>query len=385
MDNQLRLPFYAKASLLLIGCYVLTSMLSITQDIILPIIFAAIIASAISPAVNFLVRKKINRALSIALVLAFVLLLVSALIAFISSQASLLSEAWPQLNEKFQELLDQTIAWVSKYFNISIKKINAWIARATNDLLNNSGAAIGVTLTTMGEMLSILFLTPVYVFMILFYQPHLVQFIHKLSGSDNNEKVTEILNETKLIIQSYLFGLFAEFAIVACMNAAGLLLLGIDYAILLGIIGALLNVIPYLGGLITMVLFTVVALVTQSPVAALYVLALYTVIQFVDNNYIVPKIVGSKVRLNALVCLVVVIAGAALWGIPGMFLSIPITAIIKLLFDRIESLKPWGFLMGDMKSPLELKLDFSNFPKNLLFLKPPYQKPPPPDSDPDNS
>lgn len=375
MEQLLRLPFYARVSLLLIGCYVLISMLSIAQDILIPIIFATIIASAISPAVRFLTQKKINRALAIALVLTFVLLLVSGLIAFLSAQASLLSEAWPQLTVKFEELLDQTIAWVSKYFNIRKAKINAWIVHATDDMINNSSAAIGLTLTTMGEMLAIVFLTPVYVFMILYYQPHLVQFIHKLSGSDNNDKVTEILNETKVIIQSYLYGLFAETAIVAVMNAAGLLILGIDYAILLGIIGALLNIIPYIGGLIAMTLFMIVALVTKSPEAALYVFLLYTVIQFVDNNYIVPKIVGAKVRLNALVCLIAVIAGAALWGIPGMFLSIPLMAIVKLLFDRIESLKPWGFLMGDMKSPLELKLDFSNFPKNLMQHKPPYRPP----------
>lgn len=375
MQHLVRLPVYAKTSLLLIGCYVLISMLSIAQDIIIPLIFASIAASILSPGVNFLTRHKLNRALSVAFTLAVLLLLVGALIAFLSAQTTLISEAWPQLTVKFQEILDQTIAWVSKYFNTSKGKINAWITNATNDVINNSGAAIGLTLTTMGEMLALVFLTPVYIFMILYYQPHLVQFIHKLSGSDNTEKVTEILNETQVIIQSYLYGLLAETAILTVMNAAGLLILGIDYAILLGIIGALLNIIPYIGGLIAMTLFMVVALVTKSPASALYVFMLYTVIQFVDNNYIVPKIVGAKVRLNALVSLVAVIAGAALWGIPGMFLAIPLIAILKLLFDRIEPLKPWGFLMGDMKSPLELKLDFSNFPQNLLQRKPPFRPP----------
>jgi len=375
MQHPVRLPFYVKASLLLIGCYVLISMLSIAQDLLIPLIFAAIIASILSPAVHFLTRKKLNRPLAIALTMAVVLLLVVGLIAFLSAQASLLSEAWPQLTVKFQEFLDQAIAWVSKYFNTSKGKINAWITKATNDVINNSGAAIGLTLTTMGEMLAIVFLTPVYIFMILYYQPHLVQFIHKLFGSDHNDKVTEILNETKVIIQSYLYGLFAETAIVAVMNAVGLLILGIDYAILLGIIGALLNIIPYIGGLIAMALFMIVALITKSPAAALHVFLLYTFIQFVDNNLIVPKIVGARVRLNALVSLVGVIAGAALWGIPGMFLAIPLIAIVKLLFDRIETMKPWGFLMGDMKSPLELKLDFSNFPQNLLQQKPPFRAP----------
>ncbi len=369
MNTRLKLPFLASASFFLVGVYVLISILSVTQDIVLPIIFASIIASSLSPAVNFLVDRKMNRALAIGLVLTVAFLVLIGFVLLLSSQAAMLKESWPQLVEKFDALLTQIIDWGAEYFNISTKKINDWIANAKNDLFSNSGAAIGVTLTTMGGMLAIIFLTPVYIFMILFYQPHLVQFIHKLFGADNNQKINEILLETKVIIQSYLVGLFAEFAIIAVLNSAGLLVLGIQYAILLGIIGALLNIIPYLGGLIAVVLFMIIALITKSPVYVLYVAALYTIIQFIDNNYIVPKVVGSKVKLNALVSLIAVIAGAALWGIPGMFLSIPLIAILKLLFDRIDSLKHWGFLMGDTMPPLlKLKLDLSGISKKLPYL-----------------
>jgi predicted PurR-regulated permease PerM len=327
-------------------------MLSIAQDIILPVIYATIIAILISPLVNFLVKKKINRTISIAGVLLITLMILTILIILLSSQASLLSEALPQLTDKFQEFFNQTVTWISGYFNISEQKINAWVDNAKTELINNSSANIGITLTTIGGFLVVALLTPVYIFMILFYQPHLVKFIHKIFGAGNDNKVSEILIETKTIIQSYLAGLFAEFVIVAIMNSAGLLILGIDYAILLGIVGALLNIIPYIGGLIGVVLFMAIALVTKSPVHVLYVTALYSLIQFIDNNYIVPKIIGSKVKLNAFISLIAVIAGAALWGIPGMFLSIPLIAIIKLILDRIEPLKPWGFLLGDIMLPL---------------------------------
>ena len=73
----------------------------------------------------------------------------------------------------------------------------------------------------------------------------------------------------------------------------------------------------------------------------------YYIIQLIDNNYLVPYIVSSKVKINALFSIIVVIAGNALWGIPGMFLSIPLLAIVKLIFDHIEPLEPWGFLLGD--------------------------------------
>ncbi len=370
MNMPNTLPFYAKASLLLVGLFVLVSILSITQGIILPFLYAVILAILISPIVNFLGRKGINRALAIAGVLIIALLVIVSILGLLSSQTSRFSNALPNLIDKFQMLLEQTAAWASGYFNISPQRINTWIAEAKADLMGNSNAAIGNTLSSMGGVLTTVFLTPVYIFMLLFYQPHLVAFIHKVFGTGNDQEVSEVLTETKSIIQSYLVGLFVEFGIIAVLNTIGLLILGIDYAILLGITGAFLNIIPYLGGVITMVLFMVIAMATKTPVYMLYVVGLYALIQLIDNNYIVPKIVGSKVRLNALVSLLTVIAGAALWGIPGMFLAIPITAILKLIFDRIESLKTLGFLLGDTMPPLvKLKLNMKDLSKKITLKK----------------
>ena len=357
----MKFPFYAKASLLVLGLYAFISMLFIAQDIILPLIYATILAISINPAVNFLVNNKMNRAMSITVVLTIVFLLVSTLIVLLSSQADLLSQAYPQLVVKFQTIFNDSIAWVAGYFHISAKKINDWIANGSEELLNNSGSAIGSTLTTMGGFLSVAFLTPVYIFMLLLYKTHLVTFIHRLFGDNNGNKVTDILIKTKTIVQSYLVGLFLEFAIVATLNSICLLILGIKYAILFGILGALLNVIPYIGGIIAVGLYMLVALVTKSPIYAFYVLVLYTIIQFIDNHYIIPKIIGSKVKLNALICLIAVFCGAALWGVPGMFLSIPLTAIIKLIFDNIDSLKSWGFLLGDTTPPfIQLNLNIKD-------------------------
>ncbi len=370
----MKLPSYAKASLLLIGLYVLISMLYIAQDIILPLIYATILAISISPAVNFLVRRKLNLAMSITVVLTIGFLLTSALIALLSSQATLLGEAYPQLVEKFQAMFHESIAWAAGYFNVSAKKINEWIANGSNELMNNKSTAIGMTLTTMGGFLTVVFLTPVYIFMLLYYKSHLVAFTQRLFADTNDNKVSDILVKIKTIVQSYLVGLFFEFAIVATLNSVCLLILGIKYAILFGILGALLNVIPYIGGIIAVGIFMIIALVTKSPIYALYVLALYTVIQFIDNNYIVPKIIGSKVQLNALICLIAVICGGALWGVPGMFLSIPLTAIIKLLFDNIDSLKPWGFLLGDTTPPLmKFNLNFKEFSEKLPRIMPPFK------------
>jgi predicted PurR-regulated permease PerM len=175
----------------------------------------------------------------------------------------------------------------------------------------------------------------------------LLQFIAKLFSSDKHTVVAEVLKETKGLIQNYLVGLMIEMSIVAAMNSAALMLIGIKYGILLGVIGAILNVIPYIGGIVAIALPMIMGLMMDDPISALYVFIAYILIQFVDNNFLVPKIVASKVKVNALISIVVVLIGGALWGVAGMFLSIPLIAILKVIFDRIEDLEPYGFLIGD--------------------------------------
>src|SRR6185295_14030747 len=166
----------------------------------------------------------------------------------------------------------------------------------------------------------ILVLMPVYLSMILFYKPLLLEFIGKLFRTTHHVTVYEVLANSKRIIQTYLIGLLVEAAIIAVLNSAGLLLLGIDYAIILGITGALLNVIPYIGGIIAIALPMIIAFVTkESSTYAILVLVVYLLIQFIDNHFIIPRIVASRVKLNALISVIVVFIGAALWGIPGMF------------------------------------------------------------------
>src|SRR5690606_7770970 len=170
---------------------------------------------------------------------------------------------------------------------------------------------------------------------------------------DQQAKVSQMVTRTKSLIQQYLIGLIIEAGIMAALNTAALLILGIEYALLLGIIGALLNIIPYIGGIVAVAMPMIVALITKdSGWYPLYVLILYYAIQLVDNNYIVPKVVASKVKLNALFSLLAVFVGGAIWGIPGMFISIPLLAVVKLVCDNVEPLKPWGFLLGDTMPPI---------------------------------
>ena len=353
----MKLPFYAKATIFIVGFFALFTLLDIAQNIIVPLIFAMIIAIVLQPVVDFFVRIKINRVVAIALALFLTVLIIAAFVALVIWQGSRFAESWPILADKFNELLNQTITAASGYFDINPQKIHAWITKAQGEIVNVSTAAIGQTLLILSSSLVVLFLLPVYVFLILFYQPILLEFIHRCFDIKDQGQVGKIVAQIKTVIQSYIIGLVIEAVIVATLDAVVLLILGIDYALLIGILGGLLNIIPYVGGLVAVALPIMVALVTKSSHwYVLYVLIGYYFIQLVDNNYIVPKIVASKVKINALFAIIVVIAGNALWGIPGMFLSLPLLAIVKVICDHIEPAKPWGFLLGDtMPSILTIK------------------------------
>ena len=344
----MRLPFYVRASILLIGIYILLEMLYIGQEIIVPIIYSTLFAILLSPIVGFFTKRKINRGLSIFITLVLAFSLVSALFIFLSSQGTRFSSALPVLVDKFYSLINEEVTGISTRFNISTESINEYLSKTKAEVLSHLSQMIGDTLTTLGSTLVMMLLIPLYIFMVLLYRPLILEFIYKLSGKENNLKVNEMLTSTKTLIQSYLAGLLIEAAIVAILYSSGLYIIGIEYAILLGIIGALLNVIPYLGGLIALALYIIVAFTTKDSSTYIFgVIILFVAVHVIDNSYIIPKVVASKVKINALVAITAVLAGGAFWGVPGMFISIPLTGVIKLIFDRIEGLKPWGYLLGD--------------------------------------
>jgi predicted PurR-regulated permease PerM len=351
-------PFYIKATIVLIGFYVLISMLSIAKDIIIPLIFSGMIAILLNPLVNFFTRIKVNRVLAIILTLLLSFILVTAIAFVIFKQLEDFSKSWPIFVEKFTVMLNESSNWFSKYFDLSPWKVKQWIIKVKSDALSFSNEEVGQTLFAVGNSILILLLVPVYVFILLFYKKLLIEFIHRVFASHNQRGISVVIIKTKTVIHKYLTGLIIEAVIVAILNISVLLLLGIEYPVLLGILGALLNVIPYIGGLVAVALPMMVALTTKTTsLYALYVLILYYIIQLIDNNLIVPLIVSSKVKINALFAVIVVIAGNSLWGLSGMFLAIPLLAVIKVIFDHIEPLKPWGFLLGDTlpTQPLQLK------------------------------
>jgi predicted PurR-regulated permease PerM len=345
--TPVRLPVYLKIAQILLGITVFFYILYIGQDIIIPLVFAIMIAILLNPVIRFLCRIRIPRVPAILLSLIVTMAVIAAILYFFISQISLFSESFPLFKKRFLSLFNDAEHWVARTFNVSKWKVDAWVTKTQKDEMGNGTVVITSTVSTLGGMIMTFLIMPVYVFFIIYYKPLLMEFIARLFPKNLHMMVVEVLTETKALIQSYLFGLIVEAALVAVLNSLALFILGVPYAILLGVIGALLNVIPYIGGVVAVALPMLLALATKQPVDALYVLIAYLIVQFIDNNFFVPKIVASKVKINALVSIIVVLVGNEIWGVPGMFLSIPITAILKVIFDRVGPLQPLGFLLGD--------------------------------------
>lgn len=338
-------PFYIKAPVILIGLFLFFYVLQILADVLIPLSFAGLIATLLNPLFSRLSRR-MPRVVAILVALLIATAVVAGLFYFLSSQIATFSKSLPAIKEKTAGLLSQSQAWLQNRFGVSAEK---QVAGLKAQITGGGGMSILTnTLGTVLGLVSVLVLLPIYIFLLLFYKPLILDFLFQVFSEKYSLRVAEILGQTKSAIQSFMIGLLIETTIVCTLNSIALLVIGVPNAIVIGVIGGLLNVLPYIGGIIAILLPVLMSLITTgslSPIIA--IVGSYAVIQFVDNNFLVPRIVSSKVQINALMSIVIVLLGNLLWGIPGMFLSIPFLAVLKIIFDRVEGMKPWGRLLGD--------------------------------------
>lgn len=359
-------PFYLKSTVILFGLILLVYVFAQLQDVLVPLAFAAFLAVLLNPLANKFEQLGAKRIIAIILAILVMALGVAGIFYFLSSQIAGFGESLPMLKQKFGVITADLKVFIQQTFNVPIAKQNQMVS----DALNNSQTLVGGALGGLLGILSVVFLLPVYIFLLLYYKTLILNFCYEVFAEENSKKVGEVLKETKGAIQSYIVGLLIELIIVAAMNSAALLLLGVKYGLLIGVIGAILNLIPYLGGIVAIALPVLMATVTKDGYSTqLGVIGAYIIIQFIDNNILVPRIVSSKVQINALMSILVVLLGNMLWGVSGMFLSIPFLAVLKIIFDRITPLKPWGKLLGDTIPTKHMGQVWSKHKKEAVGVK----------------
>ncbi|HTB51824.1 MAG TPA: AI-2E family transporter [Ferruginibacter sp.] len=328
--------------------FLLGSIAYLGRGIIVPIYFSILLAILLLPLANAIERLKIPRAFADLTAVLSAVIVIVLLIYFLSTQISSFVSDVPSIKKHLTEHYVTLRDWVSHKFNISFTQQTVFIRNTTKEITNSGGEYVGQTFSSLTETLIVIVLVTIYTFLILFYRHLIRRFILAVFIKEHLSRVEEVLAESKSMVKNYMLGLLTEMAIIATVNSIILLCLGIKYAIFLGIFIAILNLVPYIG-IITGILFTVLVTLTTSSNAndILWIIISLGIVHIVDSNILMPRIVGSKVKINALMAITGVLFGGSLMGLAGVFLALPTLAILKIIFDRVDGLEPWGILLGD--------------------------------------
>ena len=348
MTSYSQLPFYIKLGFKFLVIFFICFFINVSQDILIPFAFACILAVLLLPVVNFLESKQVSRILSIGISLILAIGFIAGIIYFLSNQISVFVQDIPSIKIHLNEHFVAMQNWIKEKFHVSFAEQNAYLNEQAEKLKETGTGYISHTFFSITEAVMLLILMPIYTFLLLFYKEHIRKFLFAVFKQEYKHGVQNVLIKTKLMIRSYMVGLLIEMGIVAAGNSIGLVLLGVKYAIFFGVLAAVLNLIPYIG-MFTATLFTVLVSLTTTDNTSdiIWIVVIFYSIHIVDVNFLMPKIVASRLRINALISILGVVIGGALTGISGLFLSIPAIALLKIICDEVEELKPWGMLMGD--------------------------------------
>jgi putative heme transporter len=347
--------------ILVILALVITAVI-LCSDIIIPLAFAGILSLVMLPLVKR-IEKKTGTTWAVVIVLFGSMIVFGFLGWLLVNQIINLVNDLPNLESKTDQFIEQASARVKDNFGISTAEQKKMI----QDFLKGVTAFMGTVLLTTSNTLSTLIQIPIYIFLFLIYREKFRLFFLTFVRDDSEELTWK--KDIENVVQGYISGLMLVTLIIAALNTTGLLILGIDHAIFFGILSGVLTIIPYVGIFIGALLPVMMALITKdSAWYALGVIIVFTVVQFLEGNFITPRITGSKVSINALAAIIALLIGGKILGIAGMILAVPAIGIMKILLSYSHYLKPFVILLGD-DNPKEQKQDPSEHTPPVKKLK----------------
>jgi putative permease len=350
MAIQLKpLPFYHKLASVLVSLVVIGYLVCQGKEILSPLVFSCLFSILLLPLASFFENKfHFRRGLASVLSVFLLVTLVSAVIYLVAVQMSDLADDWPRFKMQLDNSLSSLRHWISVKFHINASKQLIFVKSATSKVLASGTAVVGVTILSLSSILLFLVFTFIYTLFLLTYRSLIMHFLVSVFLEKNALVVQDIIEKVQQILRKYIIGLFFEMCIVSVVVCVTLWALGIKYAVLLGILTGLFNIIPYIG-IFTATLVSVLITFASTAVAGKILMVVITlvIVHLVDSNILLPVVVGSKVKINPLITVLGIVLGEMIWGVSGMFLSIPVIAVLKIIFDRVDSLKPWGILLGE--------------------------------------
>jgi len=348
-QSQNKFPFWYKSSITLLGLVLIVIVMSYGKFIFIPLAFAAFLAMLLNPIVSWLEKKKLGRVLSIMVTLLLVIVSFLGIVSIISAQFVQFSDRIPEVTDRLKTVTTQGIDYLEGTLGVTEEQRTDYLEKGITNLIDQSGEYIKSIVSATTSAFTLLSLVPIFVFFMLYYKRMYRVFFKKLfERRGDHAQIDDVLGNVQIVTQNYLVGMLTVMGILAILNTLGLLLIGLEHAIFFGVFASLLAVIPYIGiiiGAIPPLLFAF--LLGDSLLTPLLVIAVFSVVQFLEGNFITPRIVGSKVSVNPFMALLALIIGGEIWGISGMILFVPLIGILRVLFEEIDSLKPYGYLLGN--------------------------------------
>lgn len=318
-----------------------------SRDFLVPLLLGILLSYLLYPIAKFLETHKFPRVLAnlISIILAIFILVIAG--NFFSNQLSVFIQDLPEIREQATKNLENIREELSSAIGISTERFKNWEKDITTNLFEVSSKMESIFNTTTSTIVKI-GLMPVFVFCFLYYRNKFYDFFIQILPSRHEEKIERVIGEVNLVVRKYMTGVFIVVLILSISHSIALTIIGIDHSVFFGVTAALFNFIPYFGTLIGAIIPLLYAsLAMESPNYALWVLAYFAFIQFVDNNILTPNIIGGYVNLNPFIIILSLIFGSMVWGIAGMLLIVPIMAVLKIVCENMHDLKPVGFLLSD--------------------------------------
>jgi predicted PurR-regulated permease PerM len=341
-------PFYFRVTVQLLLVGLIVAFMILAKDILIPFTIAIVFTFLLLPVSRKLQQWRFPKALAILISIILALSIFVALIYFFYSQVLNFVNDWPVLQKALTAKWVSFQQFISETFHVSQLEQQVWLKTKIQESASTGGVLVLGLFSATGAFLASFALIPIYIFFLSFYQEKFKEFIRLIAKDDKPDQALLVAKKVALVSQRYLIGIFLDVIILSVLNSTGFLILGLPHAILFGVLASMLNIIPYIGVLIGSILPILMAFLTKDELSyPLAVAGICFFVQFLDNNFITPYVVGSSVSINPLTATVVLIASALVWGIPGMILCMPLTGMAKVVCDNIESMKPYGFLLGE--------------------------------------
>jgi AI-2 transport protein TqsA len=346
---MLKFPFYARLALTLFAIALILLFMWIGKSILVPLFFSFLVAILLHPVVLFFEKRHLPRALASIITVLIFMVLVLGLFYFFSHQVVRLSRDLPSLQAKVLQKWQDIQDWISDKYHVTNTQQVAYMNKSATGILNSAMNSVATTFVGIAETLVLTIFFFIFTFFILQYRRLLMRFVVELFYQTHNKRVHDIINRIRSLINSYVVGLLIEMSVVAILIFTSLMIIGVKYALLISVMAAVLNIIPYLGIYFCMAIAMVITAATNTTGHVMAVGIVFLITHFADANFILPHVVGGKMKMNPFITILVVLLGHLIWGIPGMFLFIPLTAIIRLISEEIPGMKPWAVLLGEEK------------------------------------